>query len=58
MVGLRQKGLRGWGELSKIPKRGWNRKEGKGKDFKKDGGGEGGKLDQGMGTLKRGPGTP
>ena len=43
------------GDCLKYLKRGWNRKEGKGKkDFKK-----GGKLDQGLGALKGGwAGTP
>ena len=40
---------RGWGELSKIPQRRWNRKKGRGKkDFKK-----GYKLSQREGALKR-----
>ena len=40
------------GNCLKYLKKGWNRKEGKvNKDFKK-----GGKLDQGVGALKRGGG--
>ena len=42
-----------WGNCLKYLKMGWNRKEGKGnKDFKKGGG----KLDRGVGALKRGGG--
>ena len=50
MVGLGQKGVpRVAGNCLKYLKRGWNRKEGKGKkDFKR-----GGKLDQGVGALKK-----
>ena len=45
------------GELSKIPLKGWNRtEERRHKDFKRGGGG---KLGQGVGTLKKGgAGTP
>ena len=40
------------GKLSKIPQKGWNRKQGRGnKDFKK-----GGKLVQGVDALKKGGG--
>ena len=50
-----RRGLReGGGNCIKYLKRGWNRKEGKGnKNFKKEG-----KLDQEVGALKRGAGTP
>ena len=49
-----RRGLReGGGNCIKYLKRGWNRKEGKGnKNFKE------GKLDQEVGALKRGAGTP
>ena len=55
MVGLGQKGVArvGGRDCLKYLKRGWNRKWGKGnKDFKKEG-----KLDQGVGALKREGGT-
>ena len=50
LVGLGQEKLAwGWGELSKISSKGWNKKEGRGhKDFKR----RGGKLSQGVGVLK------
>ena len=50
-----RRGLRGAGEdCLKYPKRGWNRKEGRGnKDFKK-----GAYLSQGVVALKRGGGNP
>ena len=53
MFGLGQEEFAwGWGGLSKILKREWNRTEGRRhKDFKK-----GRKLGQGLGTLKRGGG--
>ena len=50
LVGLGQEELAwGWGELSKISSKGWNKKEGNGhKDFKRTGS----KLSQGVGALK------
>ena len=50
LLGLGQEELAsGWGELSKISSKGWNKKEGRGhKDFKRTGS----KLSQGVGALK------
>ena len=51
MIGLGHKGVVRVGNRLKYYKSGWNRKEGKGnKDLKRR------KLDQGVGTLKRGGG--
>ena len=47
----------GEGNCLKYPKKGWERKEGRGhKDFRR--GRAGRKLDRGKGALKRGAGTP